>query len=115
MKEEHEMSVERAIEHIHAEMEEKNNSYVRAVGGFLKDYLKIDPGAAENILVDGKSITKSIQEMRKEAEKNKVDNVAVLTDTEGFEIVLKYYGIDPVDPHDAKEADAFDVNLDDFL
>ena len=32
--------------------------------------------------------------MRKEAQKKKVGNCAVLTDAEGFAIVLKYCGID---------------------
>lgn len=108
------MGVAKAVARINNEITEKNNSYVRTVGNFLKEYLEIDPAAAEKILVKEKTITKSIGEMRKEANKNKIDGVGVLSDEEGFEIVLKYYDIDPVDPNEKAE-DSFDVELDDFL
>ncbi len=108
------MSLTKALYKINLEMEEKKNSYVTTVGNFLKEYLEMDPTAAEKILVEDKNITNSINEMKKVAKENAVDGVGVLSDAEGFEIVLKYFGIEAVDPAEAKE-DTFDVKLDDFL
>lgn len=100
-------------------------------------HLEANPSAAEKIIVKEKSIKGSIAEMRKEAEKQKVGNVAVLSDAEGFAAVLKYYGIEggvavasvapsvvgkveplpkpEVKPIVAKPSAIFDVSLDDFL
>jgi hypothetical protein len=85
----------KAIEKIRSEMElNKNNPYVQVVGEFLLQELEVNPASAERILAEGKTVAKSLDEMRKEAEKKKVGNCAVLTDKEGFAIVLKYFGID---------------------
>lgn len=105
------MSVNKAIAQIHDEMETNQNSYVRNVGNFLINYLEIDPGAADNILTEGKTITQSIGAMREVAKENKVDGVGVLSDAEGYEVVLRYYDIDPVDPNE----DDFNSDLADFL
>jgi len=84
-----------AIEKIRAEMDaNKNNAYVQVVGEFLLQHLAANPQDAEKILNPDKTILKSLEEMRKVAEKKKVGNCAVLTDQEGFEVVLKYFGID---------------------
>ncbi|MBH0171044.1 Cas9 inhibitor AcrIIA9 family protein [Fictibacillus sp. 18YEL24] len=71
----------------------KNNPYVQVVGNFLLQKLKKHPGAAEKILNKDKNILKSLDAMRKEAEKVKVGNCAVLTDEQGFNIVLNYFEI----------------------
>lgn len=120
-----------AIKKIKDEMDKNNNPYVKVVGEFLLQHLEINPGAAEKILDKEKSIIKSLDEMKKAAEKKKVGNCAVLTDKEGFEIVLKYFGIKekvtvlPTDPScvkvnqdpivNSKNSIDFDVNLEDFL
>lgn len=113
------MSVSKAIARIHEEIQTNQNNYVMSVGNFLINYLEIDPAAADKILAEGKTITQSIGAMRKEAGKNKVNGVGVLSDAEGFEIVLKYYGIDPVTEEDnysqVPQEDSFDAKLDDFL
>lgn len=84
-----------AITKLRTEIDQnKNNPYIQVVGEFLINYLNSDPGQAEKILNPDKTIAKSLNEMRKEAEKKKVGNCAVLTDQEGFEIVLKYFDID---------------------
>lgn len=111
-----------AIEKIQAEMDaSKTNSYIQAVGGYLLNHLKTSPGSAEKILAEGKTIAKSLDEMRKVAEKQKDGNCAVLTDAEGFAVVLEYFGIDAT--HSAKSAATspekvalpFDIKLDDLL
>lgn len=118
--------LEKAILKIKTEMEQNNNnSYIQIVGEFLLRYLESDPSAAEKILTEEKTIAKSLDEMRKAAEKKKVGNCAVLTDQEGFEIVFKYFGIEAgaakveVKNHAAtrpvKKNIDFDVKLEDLL
>lgn len=84
-----------AIDKLSHEMDQnKNNSYVQVVGGFLLQHLNSNPIAAEKILQEEKTISKSLDEMKKAAEKKKVGNCAVLTDQEGFAVVVKYFGIE---------------------
>ena len=118
-----------AIKKIKDEMDKNNNPYIKVVGEFLLQHLNTNPEAAEKVLDKEKSIIKSLDEMRKAAEKKKVGNCAVLTDEEGFEIVLKYFGIkgsagaiqipvkETIIKAEAKEHKGidFDVKLDDFL
>jgi hypothetical protein len=119
-----------AIQKLQAEMDkEKNNSYVQVVGGFLLQHLNEHPDCADKIMAGGKSIAGSLTEMRTEAEKKKVGNSAVLTDQEGFSIVLKYFGIDDQQPQAnaahgpaaptpepaAEPESIFDISLDDLL
>lgn len=86
--------VEQAIDKLEKEMTvNRVHPYLLAIGNFLVDYVKANPSTAEKILAENKTIIGSMKEMRKEAEKVKVGNCAVLTDDQGFEIVLKYYGI----------------------
>jgi hypothetical protein len=117
--------MQEAITKIKAEMEKVKNPYVQAVGQFLMSHLEQNPQAAEKILAQDKSIIKSLDAMKKEAEKKKVGNCAVLTDAEGFAIVLKYFDIKgqvkvpetPVlmdTPSKASSSD-FDVKLEDLL
>ena len=66
--------------------------------------------------------------MKKAAEKSKVGNCAVLTDQEGFNIVLKYFGVEGAAKENKNEASkivqpqvmqkpekGFDISLDDLL
>ncbi|WFD11992.1 Cas9 inhibitor AcrIIA9 family protein [Tepidibacter hydrothermalis] len=112
--------ITKAIKKINTEIKKsKNNSYVKVVGEFLLEHLNANPEAAENIMNTEKTITKSLDEMRKAAVKKKVGNCAVLTDQEGFEIVLKYFGIDTKldtkSTEDAKTDIDFDVKLEDLI
>ena len=107
-----------AITKIEDEMSKnKNNGYIQAVGGFLLGRLKTNQADAEKILADDKTIAKSLDKMRDEAKKKQVGNCAVLTDEEGFAVVLKYFGIDAAVPVKAKPAasSSFDINLEDLL
>lgn len=106
------------------------NPYVQVVGDFLLRYLEQHPEAAEKILAQDKSIKGSLEAMKTEARKHQVDGCGVLTDEEGFTVVLKYYGINgkpsstevafvpapaaaAVVP--ARRGIEFDVSLDDLL
>lgn len=119
-----------AIEKIKAEMEQhRNNAYVQAVGGMLLQHIDVSPASAEQILTEGKTISGSLAEMQKEARKKQVGNCAVLTDQEGFAIVLNYFsielvtGVQPstvtstvsVAVKEDKPNTSFDVSLDDLL
>ena len=112
--------LDKARSKIKAEMEHNSNStYIKVVGNFLLQHLEAHPDAAEKILVEDKTITKSLAEMRKVAEKQKNGNVAVLTDQEGFAVVLQYFGITtaPVKTELVPEKATvdFDVRLEDLL
>jgi hypothetical protein len=126
--------LERAKVKLKAEMEgNKNNPYVQVVGGFLLQYIESNPAVVEKILSADKTILKSLDEMKRAAEKKKVGNCAVLTDQEGFDVVLKYFGISGTAPASVvtltlsastastspipvpKPAAEFDINLEELL
>jgi len=118
----------KAIEKIQSEMTKDNtNSYIQAVGEFLLQHLAENPQDAERILTKDKTIEKSLEEMRKVAQKKKSGNCAVLTDQEGFAVVLKYFGIErkaaptpsavvmPPATHSPSQVPSFSVSLEDLL
>jgi hypothetical protein len=132
----------KAIEKLQSEMaKDTANSYIQVVGGFLIQHLEQNPQDAEKIhakenipvgekmLVEDKTIAKSLEEMKKVASKKKVGNCAVLTDQEGFAAVLKYFGIGtepaeyvpkPVESVTEKaksvtSSTSFDISLEDLL
>lgn len=121
--------IERAIKKINDEIKKENNPYVKVIGQYLLSIVKNNEDAAEKVIAEEKSIMKSLEEMRKEAEKVKVGNMAMLSDEEGFAIVLKYFGIgkeeniniDAVKVIDfkakkeEKKEDVLDISLDDYL
>lgn len=115
-----------AIEKINTEMQQNPNiRYIQVIGNFLLKHLESNPGAAEKVLAQDKTIRKSLNAMRTEAQKNQSDGVAMLTDEEGFTVVLNYFGIEtegiqlvaapaPV-PVPEKNSAEFDVRLEDLL
>ncbi len=117
----------KAVSKLKTEMEaNKNNSYVQVVGKFLLQHLEENPAAAEKIMSEDKTIAKSLDAMKTEAQKKKVGNCAVLTDQEGFAVVLKYFDIKgkatkpasaapPVVDTPAPETNNFNVSLDELL
>lgn len=107
--------IHEAKQKLKTEMDQNlNNPYIQTVGGYLLQHLEQNPAAAEKIMQTDKTIAKSLDEMKKEAEKKKVGNCAVLTDQEGFAIVLKYFGVDGKTTSPAKST-AFDISLEDLL
>jgi hypothetical protein len=118
-----------AISKLKAEMSQGTNktyTYIQVVGRFLLQHLEANPESAGKILAADKTIGKSLDEMRKVAEENKVGTCAVLTDAEGFAVVLKYFEIESpisgpvsVTPVPAAVPAAptvdFDVRLEDLL
>lgn len=114
--------LERAENKIREEMNNsKKSHYVQVVGEMLLGYLKNNPNASEKILPEDKSIEKSLDEMRKVAETKKQGNYAVLSDQEGFNVVLKYFGLGDASvplvskPLQTNTEGDFNVNLEDLL
>lgn len=102
------------------------HSYIQLIGNFLIENLQSNPAAAEKILAKDKTIKGSLNAMKDVARKSQVDGCSMMTDTEGLEIVLKYFGIDgkataavqktePVRPVQTMRGIEFDVSLDDLL
>ena len=86
--------LDKAIEKLKAEVNSSNDPCIQVIGEFLLQHLQNDSSNAEKIMQEGKTIGNSFEEMRKVAVKKKIGNRAVLTDQEGFAIVLKYFGIE---------------------
>ncbi|NOJ73906.1 hypothetical protein [Paenibacillus alvei] len=122
--------LEQAKAKLQAEMAgAKDNDYVQFVGQYLLNHIESHPKEADKIMVNEKTIVKSLEAMRKAAEKKRKGNVAMLTPQEGFTVVFEYYGIKsaPVAVPTSQEtptatvktveppADDFDINLDDLL
>lgn len=125
--------LEKAIAKIKSEIEKnRNNGYVEVVGNFIMQQLQMNPDMAEKVLDKDKTILKSLDEMKKVAEKKKIGNCAVLTDSEGFAVVLKYFEFNSnitVTPSSGPEltpikktketsgdkTKTFDVKLEDFI
>ena len=119
---------EKAINKINDEIEKEKNPYVKVIGQYLLGVVKNNEDAAEKILSEDKSIMKSLDAMRKEAEKVKVGNMAMISDEEGFAIVLKYFGIEKEENNiddgkvidfkakrEEKREDILNISLDDYL
>lgn len=109
----------------------KSNPYIQVIGNFLIQHVQANPDCADKILDKSKSIAKSLDAMKAEARKKQSGGMAMLTDAEGYAIVLKYFGIEgqpvpavpqpvptPVQINQETKtvpAPRFDVSLDDLL
>jgi hypothetical protein len=70
---------------------EQGNKYVKLIGQYLLDHLKKNPEEATAIMTDGKTIKGSVDAMQQEA--MKAENSGMLSDPEGYAVVLTYFGI----------------------
>lgn len=68
--------------------------YIQVIGDFLLQYIDDHPEASEKILTKDRTIKGSLNAMQSEARKKQVDGCAVLTDAEGFGIVLNLPGLE---------------------
>ncbi|MFJ2044547.1 hypothetical protein ACIOBL_13120 [Paenibacillus taichungensis] len=113
-------NVEQAISKLKAEMDGTGtNAYIKLIGDFLIKHIQANPGSAEQVMAADKTIAKSLVAMQAEAKKKAVGGMAMLTDKEGFSIVLNYFGLQGVPaathvPMEQKTA-RFDVRLEDLL
>jgi hypothetical protein len=123
----------KALEKINNEMSQSNKDpYIQTVGRFLLQHINANHEDAEKILTADKSIAKSLDIMRQEAQKKQVNRCGMFTPEEGFNIVLKYFGIDktgtsleqinqtavkaqPIITKIKQQDISFDVNLEELL
>lgn len=82
-----------AIDKLRDEMAKNKDNYVQVVGEYLTAHLLAHPEAEAALLEKDKSIKGSLETVRKEAEKVKTGNMAILDDRTVFGIVLGYFGI----------------------
>lgn len=82
-----------AMDKLRDEMAKSKEYYVQVVGEYLTDYLLAHPEAEAALLEKGKHIAGSLAAVRKEAEKVKTGNMAILDDRTVFGIVLGYFGL----------------------
>lgn len=82
-----------AIKKIEDEMKSNKSDATDVVGHFIIQHLRQNPASAEMILKEGKTISGGFAEMRKVAEKKKKGNFYAMSEIEGFNIVLQYFGI----------------------
>jgi hypothetical protein len=120
-----------AVEKLNNEMNQnKNNPYILTVGRFLLQHINVNPEDAEKILATDKTIAKSLDVMRQEAQKKQVNRCGMFTPEEGFNIVLKYFEIKSETPASSsmameqsvsrpaiekKSSADFDIKLEDLL
>lgn len=97
-----------AVTKLKSEIADSKNPAVQVIGQFLLQHVEQNPEDAACILKTDKSIVKSLEAMRKVAEKKRVGNMAVLSDDEGFAIVLNYFkdeGATPPAPENKRPAE----------
>lgn len=83
---------EKAIEKLQKEIDSnKKNQYIGIIGKFLIGHINEKESFAEHVLKDGKTINGSIEAMKSEAKKKAKNGMAMLSDEEGFAIVVKYF------------------------
>ncbi|OMF37462.1 hypothetical protein BK133_05240 [Paenibacillus sp. FSL H8-0548] len=110
--------LQQALQKLSAEIgaADKKNKYVPVIGGFLINHVRENPDQAALILTKGKTIDGSLAEMAKVAQKEAYKGRAVMSDEDGFNIVLKYFGVTIPDLPIAPAAPAsFAVSIDDLL
>lgn len=102
-----------------------DNGFKKIIGDFLLQQLEANPESAEMILKQDKTIEGAMKAMKAEARKHQKDGCGVLTDDEGFAIVLEYFDIPMasitkptltvVKPAAPQDKVSFDISLDELL
>lgn len=109
--------LQQALQKLQKEVGEKSkDAYVQNVGSFLIGHVRKHPEHAAFIIADGKTIAGSLAAMKEEARKNQSNGCGVLSDEEGFAIVLKYFGVPVQEQQQAIPQPEFSVStIDDLL
>lgn len=125
---------DKAIEKINAELQKAgNNPYTEIVGHYIIDRC-LDAACAEKVMMDGKTLKGAMDAIMERAKRAKQGSVAVLTPSEVFGAVDKYFGLstnttaqmaalglasapktEPPKPQVVERAAAPIISLDDFL
>ena len=89
--------IERAIEKIKKEMQEKkDNPNIQSIGDYLLKQVEINREAAEKICNENKSIEKCFKEMEKVARTKAQQGSYYMSDNEAFKIIREYYQFEAV-------------------
>jgi hypothetical protein len=108
--------LQQALQKLQEEIGQKaKDPYVQHVGAFLMGYVRQHQEHAAFVLTEGKTIMGSLSAMKEEARKKQSNGVGVLSDQEGFEIALKYFGVPVKQEKAAAEAPVLKASLDDLL
>lgn len=92
--------------------EKHKDSIVQHIGSFLIEYIRNHPEHAAFILTDGKDISGSYKFMESEARKSQKK---VMSDQEGFNLVLKYFGVPVNKPTVSASVSGLKASIDDLL
>lgn len=107
---------QKAIQKVKDEMAKSaDDPYVQLIGNFLVEHINKNPKDADKLTVVDKTILKSIDAMAAAAKAKQKNGRAMLTDPEGFAIVLKYFGVAGKAPAADPKAPSVDINLDDLF
>ena len=86
--------MQKAIDKLKSEIEkESKNPYVKMIGEYLIGYVQQNPAASEALTNPNKTILKSLDAMKKKAQKNQSNGIAMMTGEEGYKVVREYFGI----------------------
>ncbi len=109
--------LQQALQKLNAEISsaDKKHKYIPVVGGFLINHVRNNPDHANLIMAEGKTLAGSVQAMAAEAKKIAFQGCGVLTDEDGFNIVLRYFGIDVPKKEPEPVAVGLNINVDDML
>ena len=83
----------KAIEKIKSEVENNKKQYIKLIGDFIIDHLTKNPSDAEKVLNEDKTLVKAFNKVREAASKVQVNGCGIVSDADGFKIVLEYYEI----------------------
>jgi len=114
---------EEAIEKINDELKSNIGPVVNRIGVFLKNHVERYPDDAAKVLAVDKTLKGAFGAMKDEAKKSQVGGCGVMTDEEGYALVLRYFEIDTLSAPDvpkqtevqAPRAGALNISLDDLL
>ncbi len=124
--------INKAIEKLNSEMDKEDKKEIRVIGEFLLNQVTSNEDIAKAILTEGKTIMKSLDDMKRIARQRAINGCTVIDPEEGFEIVMNYFGIKKkleiknsetkvISLNEYKKIEAepkeskFEVNLDDLL
>lgn len=117
--------INQAIEKIKAEMEENKNTYTEIIGNYVIQQIQVNPQVAEAVINKEKSLTGSLEAMRKEALKVAINGMSMLDDKQIFKIIRDYFGFEniqtniheqvPIKVTKEVKDDDFNVSLNDFI
>lgn len=85
-----------AIQRIQNEVDsEKDNPNIKVIGEFMIQYIQQNPSAAAVVCTNGKFLSGAYKALEDYASKKpRVGNCVAIAPDEGFEQVLKYFGIE---------------------